>query len=69
MNPSRRCNASARCTHRSIALFPEDVETIKRYVNLLRDKKRTDDARRLLEAGLRINPRSTRLQELAEEMN
>lgn len=52
----------------AIALFPYDVETVKRYVNLLRDQKRADDARRMLETGLRINPRSTRLQALAEEL-
>jgi hypothetical protein len=52
-----------------IALSPADVETVKRYVNLLRDQKRLDDARRMLKAGQMINPRSKRLQALAEEMN
>ena len=52
----------------TIALFPEDLETIRRYVNLLRDQKRTDDARQMLEAGQQINPRSKRLQQLADEL-
>ena len=52
----------------TIALFPEDVETIRRYVNLLRDQKRTDDARQVLEAGQLTNPRSKRLQQLADEL-
>jgi len=51
-----------------IALNPHHVEVVKRYVNLLRDQKRLDDARRMLQAGQQINPRSTRLQALAEEM-
>jgi len=53
----------------SIALNPYNVETVKRYVMLLRDQQRLDDARRILKAGRTINPRSTRLEELAEELN
>jgi hypothetical protein len=53
----------------AIALSPYNVETVKRYVNLLRDQKRLDDARRMLRAGQMLNPRSTRLQALADEMN
>jgi hypothetical protein len=52
----------------SIALNPYNVEVVKRYVMLLRDNKRLDDARRMLEAGRTLNPRSTRLQALAEEL-
>jgi hypothetical protein len=52
-----------------IALAPYDVETVRRYVNLLRDQKRLDDARQMLKAGQMINPRSKRLQALADEMN
>jgi hypothetical protein len=52
----------------AIALFPYDTEAVKQYVNLLRNQKRLDDARRMLKAGLQINRRSTRLQELAEEL-
>jgi hypothetical protein len=51
----------------AIALCPYNVETVKRYVILLRDQKRLEDARRMLKAGQMINPRSTRLQALAEE--
>ena len=53
----------------AIALSPYNVETVKRYVNLLRDQQRLDDARRMLKAGQMLNPRSTRLQALADEMN
>jgi len=52
-----------------IALNPYEVETVKRYVVLLRDQERLTDARRMLKAGRVINPRSTRLQELAAELN
>jgi hypothetical protein len=52
-----------------IALCPYNVETVKRYVNLLRDQERLDDARQMLKTGRMLNPRSTRLQALAEELN
>jgi hypothetical protein len=52
----------------AIALCPYNVETVKRYVDLLRDQKRMDDARQMLKTGQMINPRSTRLEALAEEM-
>lgn len=52
-----------------IALSPTNVETVKRYVNLLRDQERLDDARRMLKTGRMLNPRSTRLQALDEELN
>ena len=53
----------------TIALSPYDVETVKRYVNLLRDQERLDDARQMLKTGRVINPRSTRLRDLAAELN
>jgi len=53
----------------AIALCPYNVETVRRYVNLLRDQKRIDDARQMLKTGQMIQPRSKRLQALAEEMN
>ena len=53
----------------AIALCPYNVETVRRYVNLLRDQKRMDDARQMLKTGQMIQPRSKRLQALAEEMN
>jgi hypothetical protein len=53
----------------AIALSPANVETVKRYVDLLRAQERLDDARRMLKAGRIINPRSRRLQELATELN
>jgi hypothetical protein len=52
-----------------ITLTPHNVEAVKRYVSLLRDQDRLDDARRMLKAGRATNPRSTRLQALAEELN
>jgi hypothetical protein len=52
----------------TIALSPTNAETVRRYVNLLRDQNRPDDARRMLKAGQMINPRSKRLQALEEEM-
>ena len=52
-----------------IALNPYNVEVVKRYVELLRDNERLDDAKRMLKAGRRINPRSTRLRALADELN
>jgi hypothetical protein len=51
----------------TIALCPEDVETVKRYVILLKAQQRLDDARRMLETGREINPNSRRLQQLADE--
>jgi hypothetical protein len=53
----------------AIALSPHDVETVKRYVILLRDQQRLEDAWRMLKTGQELNPRSTRLQALADEMN
>jgi hypothetical protein len=53
----------------SIALNPYDVEKVKRYVSLLRDQERLDDARQMLKVGRTLHPRSTRLQELATELN
>jgi hypothetical protein len=53
----------------SLALNPYDAEKVKRYVSLLRDQERLGDARRMLKAGQIINPRSTRLRQLAEELN
>jgi len=53
----------------SIALNPFDPEKVKRYVSLLRDHERLDDARRMLKAGRIINPRSTRLRQLEAELN
>jgi hypothetical protein len=53
----------------AIALCPHNVETVKRYVNLLRDQNRLDDARRMLRTGRMVNPRSKRLQELATDLN
>jgi hypothetical protein len=52
----------------TIALCPEDVEAARLYVNLLRDQRRMDDARRMLRASRQLNPRSKRLQQLAEEL-
>ena len=52
-----------------IALSPSNVETVKRYVNLLRDQERLDDARRMLKTGRTLNPRSRRLQDLEAELN
>ena len=53
----------------SIALNPYDVEKMKRYVSLLRDQERLDDARQMLKAGRIIHPRSTRLRDLDAELN
>jgi hypothetical protein len=53
----------------AIALSPSNVEAVRRYVILLRDQHQLDDARRMLKAGQILNPRSTRLQALADEMN
>jgi len=52
----------------AMALCPYSVETVKRYVNLLRDQDRLADARRMVKTGRMLNPRSKRLQELAEEL-
>jgi len=52
----------------TLALCPDSSEYVRRFVVLLKDQKRLDDARLVLETGLRINPSSKRLGELADEL-
>lgn len=51
-----------------LALSPDDPENVRRFVSLLRDQKRFADARLVLETGLKINPGSRRLGQLADEL-
>jgi len=52
-----------------LALCPEESENVRRFVELLKQQKRLEDARLVLETGLRINPASSRrLGKLAEEL-
>jgi len=51
-----------------LALCPDDSEYVRRHAKFLQDQKRVDDARRVVEAGLRINPGSKRLGQLAHEL-
>jgi len=51
----------------TIALCPDESEHVRRLVELLRDEKRTEDARLVLETGLKMNPGSRRLGKLADE--
>jgi hypothetical protein len=51
-----------------LALCPDDSEYVRRCAKFLQDQKRADDARRVLAAGLRINPGSKRLGQLADEL-
>jgi hypothetical protein len=52
----------------TLALCPDSPEYVRLFVNLLKDEKRLDDARLVLKTGLRINPNSRRLAQLAEEL-
>jgi len=52
----------------TLALCPDSSEYVRRFVILLRDQDRLDDARRVLDTGLKINPDSKRLGQLAEEL-
>lgn len=52
----------------TLALCPDSSEYVRRFVILLKDQKRLDDARLVLDTGLKINPRSKRLGQLADEL-
>jgi len=51
-----------------LALCPDSPEYVRRYVVLLQEQNRLEDARRVLDAGRQINPGSKRLGQLAEEL-
>ena len=52
----------------TLALSPDTSEHMKRFVVLLKEQERLADARLVLEAGLKFNPDSKRLGQLAEEL-
>jgi hypothetical protein len=52
----------------TLALCPNSSEYVKRYVSLLKEQKRLDDARLVLETGLKITPDSKRLLQLEDEL-
>jgi len=52
----------------TLALCPDSSEYVRLFVNLLKEQKRLDDARLVLETGLKINPTSRRLGQLADEL-
>jgi hypothetical protein len=60
--------ASEVAFKQTLALCPDSSEYVRRFVVLLKDQKRWDDARLVLETGLNINPGSKRLGELADEL-
>ena len=51
-----------------LALAPDDSEYVRRCARLFIDQKRPEDARRVLETGLRMNPRSKRLTEMMGDL-
>ena len=53
----------------TLLLCPDSSEYVKRFVLFLKDQKRLEDARFVLDTGLKINPGSKRLGQLAEELN
>ena len=67
MNASRPWTSSLFAFKQTIALCPDESENVRRLVELLRDEKRMDDARLVLETGLKMNPGSRRLGKLADE--
>jgi len=52
----------------TLALCPDSSEYVRRFGELLKGQDRLDDARRVVETGLQINPDSKRLRQLAEEL-
>jgi hypothetical protein len=52
-----------------LALAPDESEHVRRCARLFVSLKRPDDARRILETGLRINPRSKRLTEMLGDLD
>jgi hypothetical protein len=51
-----------------LALAPDESEYVRRCARFFMDQKRRGDARRVLDAGLRLNPRSKRLTEMLAEL-
>jgi hypothetical protein len=51
-----------------LALAPDESEYVRRCARFFIDQKRPGDARRVLDAGLRLNPRSKRLTEMLAEL-
>ncbi len=51
-----------------LALAPDESEHVRRCAKLFITLKRPDDARRIIETGLRLNPRSKRLTEMLDEV-
>jgi len=52
----------------SLALNPDEPECVRRHVRWLLKLKRKADARRVLDTGSKLNPRSKRLSELQDEL-
>jgi hypothetical protein len=52
----------------TLAFCPDSSEYVRLFVNLLKGQKRLSDARLVLETGLKINPNSRRLGQLADEL-
>ena len=51
-----------------LALCPDSPEYVRRFVVLLKEQNRREDARLVLNVGRQINPGSIRLGQLAEEL-
>jgi len=52
----------------TLVLCPDSSEYVRRFVKMLQKQERLEDARRVLQTGLQINPGSKRLGQLAEEL-
>jgi len=51
-----------------LALCPDEPENVKLYVEFLKEQKKVEDARLVLDTGLKLNPGSRRLARLADEL-
>jgi len=64
----RALRSAAELAYRQVlALCPDSPEYVRRFVILLREQDRLEDARLVLNTGLQMNPGSKRLGQLAEE--
>ena len=52
----------------TFALCPDSSEYVRRFVILLREQNRLKDASLVLDTGLKVNPGSRRLRQLAGEL-
>jgi len=60
--------AAAFAFKQTLALCPDEPENVKLCVEFLKEQKRLEDARLVLDMGLKLNPGSRRLARVAEEL-